>query len=237
VLPPHAIWACIDGQAYQGKLSIESRRALTGNIKKAFAIFVEDEFAKDLVTEIRRQHDLNIFQFAEFHKVSGYPYVIEVLNHHNRNPAAEKKAIAIIDRDNLPLSEANDNVFRLPDGAPESLVFEYIFKNAESVAALVQQCCECPTVSQDKVVEAIKKVKLDKTDHHRYFSKLGNELGFISELIVRRALCSICVENCRPVLADLVKGVSSRLEHCPIVLFWGWLNPPSGTMPDATPPA
>jgi hypothetical protein len=53
--------------------------------------------------------------------------VIKVLNHHNRNLAAEKKAIAIIDRDNLPLSEANDNVFRSPDGAPESFVLEYIF--------------------------------------------------------------------------------------------------------------
>jgi len=50
VLPPNAIWACIDGRAYQGKLSIESLRALTGNVQKDKAIFVEDDFARDLTT-------------------------------------------------------------------------------------------------------------------------------------------------------------------------------------------
>jgi predicted ATPase len=35
VLPPKAIWACIDGNAYQGKLTIESLRALTGAVSKS----------------------------------------------------------------------------------------------------------------------------------------------------------------------------------------------------------
>jgi AAA15 family ATPase/GTPase len=52
ILPPQAIWACIDGQAYQGKLSITSLRALTGAVDRNYAIFVEDQFASDLVEEI-----------------------------------------------------------------------------------------------------------------------------------------------------------------------------------------
>ena len=55
VLPPKAIWGCIDGVAYQGKLTIESLRALTGTVQKDRAIFVEDEFAKDFCSEILRQ--------------------------------------------------------------------------------------------------------------------------------------------------------------------------------------
>lgn len=211
VLPPQAIWACIDGRAYQGKLSIESLRALTGNIRKEFAVFVEDDFAKDLTTEILRQYAPKILQVAEVHKAGGYPYVVEVLNHHNRNPTTEKLAIAIIDGDNPPLSEANENVFVLPDGSPESVVFGYIVSNATSVAALVQQRCQCPTISQDEIVKSIDRVYHDTTDPHLYFSKFGNELGFISEMIVRRALCSIYAEKCGPDLQVLVEGVVAKL--------------------------
>jgi AAA15 family ATPase/GTPase len=46
-LPSDGIWACIDGQAYHGRLSIESLRAITGNVEKERVIFVEDTFAKD----------------------------------------------------------------------------------------------------------------------------------------------------------------------------------------------
>lgn len=212
VLPPQAIWACIDGRAYQGKLSIESLRALTGNIRKDFAIFVEDDFAEDLTTEILRQYAPKILQVAEVHKAGGYPYVVEVLNHHNRNPTKEKMAIAIIDGDNPPMAEPNDNVFLLPDGSPESVVFGYIVNNATNVAALLQQRCQCPTISQDEIVKSIHRVYHDTTDHHLYFAKLGNELGFISELIVRRALCSIFAERCGPDLQVLVEGVAAKLK-------------------------
>lgn len=48
VLPPKAIWACIDGTAYQGKLTIESLRALTGAVAKdREPIYVLDPRAKN----------------------------------------------------------------------------------------------------------------------------------------------------------------------------------------------
>jgi predicted ATPase len=46
-LPQEAIWACVDGEAYQGRLSIESLRAMTGDAEKDCVVFVEDDFAKD----------------------------------------------------------------------------------------------------------------------------------------------------------------------------------------------
>ncbi len=39
-LPSEAIWACIDGELHQGKLSVESLRAISGRIDKKLAIFV-----------------------------------------------------------------------------------------------------------------------------------------------------------------------------------------------------
>lgn len=212
VLPPKAIWGCIDGVAYQGKLTIESLRALTGNVSKDRAIFVEDAFAADLCSEIVRQYAPDLLDRVEIHKAGGFPYVVEVLKHHNANPTITGKAVAVIDGDNPPLLEENEYVLELPDGAPEAVVFGYILENAENVAALVQQRCQCPSVPQDKIVQSIKSVAIDTTDHHLYFAKLGDKLGFISEIIVRRGLCSIYVQNSKEELKNLVSGLKDKLS-------------------------
>jgi len=212
VLPPKAIWACIDGTAYQGKLTIESLRALTGTVSKGAAIFVEDDFAKDLVEEMLRQYALDIFDQVQVHKAGGYPYVVEVLKHHNINPTITAPAVAVIDGDNPPLTESNDDIIVLPDGTPESIVFGFIDDNADTMSAFIQQRCQCPTVKQDAIVAAIKAVKIDTTDPHLYFAKLGEKLGFISEIIVRRGLSSIYVENNRAALGPKVDSIRARLK-------------------------
>ncbi|WP_316185956.1 MULTISPECIES: ATP-dependent nuclease [unclassified Bradyrhizobium] len=212
VLPPKAIWACIDGVAYQGKLTIESLRALTGTVSKGAAIFVEDDFAKDLVEEMLRQYALDVFDQVQVHKAGGYPYVVEVLKHHNANPTITAPAVAVIDGDNPPLTEANDDIVVLPDGMPESIVFGFICDNADAMSAFIQQRCQCPTVKQDAIVAAIKSVKIDTTDAHLYFAKLGERLGFISEIIVRRGLNSIYVENNRAILEPKVNSIRTRLK-------------------------
>jgi hypothetical protein len=61
-------------------------------------------------------------------------------------------------------------------------------------------------------VKAIETVALDTTDHHLYFSKLGDRLGFISELIVRRGLISVYVEQNAATLKPLVAAVRHRLN-------------------------
>ncbi len=210
-LPPKAIWACIDGIAYQGKLTIESLRALTGTVTKSAAIFVEDDFAKDLVDEMLRQYARDIFDQVEVHKAGGYPYVVDVLKHHNSNPAVKVPAVAIIDGDNPPISEPNDAVIELPDGIPESVVFGFIHQNAEEMSALIQQRCQCPGISQDAIISTIKSVNLDTTDPHLYFAKLGEKFGFISEIIIRRGAISIYVEKNADVIAPKIDAVRAQL--------------------------
>lgn len=212
VLPPKAIWACIDGTAYQGKLTIESLRALIGTVAKDRAIFVEDDFAKDLCSEILRQYAPELIDQVEIHKAGGFPYVVEVLRYHNNNPTITSKAVAIIDGDNPPLDKPNDHVFLLPEGAPEAIVFEYIIENVETIASLIQQRCQCPAISQDKIISVIKDVSRDTTDHHLYFVKLGEKLGFISEIVIRRGLCSIFVQNAAKELSTLVDGLREKLH-------------------------
>jgi hypothetical protein len=90
-LPPEAIWACIDGEAYQGRLSIESLRAITGSAEKERVFFVEDEFAKDWVEDILRQYDVDALAATEIHVAGGFPYLVEVTTHHNKNPSISKR--------------------------------------------------------------------------------------------------------------------------------------------------
>lgn len=212
VLPASAIWACIDGTAYQGKLTIESLRALTGTVEKAAVIFVEDDFANDLVVEALRQHALDVFDQIEVHKAGGYPSVVDVLKHHQKNPTTTAPAVAVIDGDNPPLPAPNDDVITLPDGLPEAVVFGFIHDNAEEMAAFIKQRCQCPSISQDAVVKAVRDVQIDTTDGHLYFAKLGEKLGFISEIIIRRGLCSIYVEKSEEVVKPIVASIRKQLK-------------------------
>jgi hypothetical protein len=152
-----------------------------------------------------------MFDQVEVHAAGGYPFVVQVVDHHNSNPTIKDKGVAVIDGDNPPLKEPNDFVLTLPRGAPETIVFGYIYENAAAVAALVQQRCQCPSASQDFIVKVIGDVMIDTTDHHLYFAKLGERLGFISELVVRRGLCSIYVQNSKGELMSLVDGLRKQL--------------------------
>ncbi len=212
VLPARAIWACIEGIAYQGKLTIESLRALTGTVAKDAAIFVEDDFAKDLVEEMVRQYAPEIFERIQVHKAGGYPFVVKVLEFHSDNPTVHQPAVAVIDGDNPTLHKPNDDVIELPNGVPEVVVFGYIYASAEANSALIKQRCQCPSMDQAKLVETINAVHIDTTDPHLYFSKLGDRLGYISEIIVRRGLCSIYVEQNSEVLRPLVDAIRTRLK-------------------------
>jgi predicted ATPase len=209
-LPPHTIWACIDGQAYQGKLSIESLRAIKGSVDKTFAIFVEDQFAKDFVEEALRQIDSSLLDVAEVHIAGGFPYVIEVLAHYNNNPAVKTKAIAVVDGDTLIDEDEEKSILKLPGEVPENEVFGFIVERIEELVAIVQQRCQCPQVPQDKIVKCFNMVSIDTSDPHLYFSKLGEKMGFISELITRRACISIYVERNREKLGKIVEGLRKR---------------------------
>ncbi|MGU3547096.1 ATP-dependent nuclease [Methylobacterium sp. A52T] len=212
-LPPNAIWACIDGQAYQGKLSIDSLRAIKGLVEKQIAVFVEDDFAKDLLEEALRQIDSRLLDAAEVHKAGGYPFLIEVMQHHNKNPTVKIKAIAVVDGDQAEFQDETNSTYVLPGSTPELSVFNYINENVESLASVLQQRCLCPQVSQDKIVKIFEKIDISTSDVHLYFSKIGQEMGFISELTVRKACISIYVENNKEHFDGIIQALRRRLEQ------------------------
>lgn len=209
-LPPDAKWACVEGRAVPGDLSIESLRAITGRIERDKAVFVEDEFARDWVEDAIRQYARDILPAVEIHASGGYPFVVEVAKHHNQNPTLKGKsaALAVIDGDQT-LAEELDFVARLPGHDPEHEIWRFISDNAESLAAIIQQRCQIPTISQDQIVKEIRVVDVDEGDRHLNFKKLGERLGFLSEIVVRRALISIYNEKNAEKIAPIVDRIKT----------------------------
>lgn len=194
-LPPEAIWACVDGALRPGHLDIESLRAITGHVDKERVVFVEDSFAKDWVEDIIRQYCPTVAAVTEVHSAGGYPFVVEVTSHHNQNPTTRSRALAVIDGDFDGDASALANTVALPGSMPEVEVWQYIYKNIDALVGLVQQRCLVPHLDQDDIVKAMKAVEIDAGDIHLNFRKLGERLGFVSELQVRRGLISIYNQN------------------------------------------
>lgn len=206
-LPPEAIWACIDGEAYQGRLSIESLRAITGHAEKEKVIFVEDDFGKDWVEDLIRQRIPDGLSAVEIHAAGGYPHLVDVTNHHNKNPSLKKKAVAVVDGD-MPI-DATETVLKFPGGMPEMEIFGFISEHAAELAGLIQQRCLCPNLDQGILTKKIEKTIVNVDDRHLIFRKLGDELGFISEDTIRKGLISIYNEKNQSSSTELVAALRS----------------------------
>jgi len=206
-LPPEAKWAAIDGQLYQGDLNIESLRAITGVVSKDGVIFVEDVFAKDWVDDILRQYCPKQLQTLEVHAAGGYPFVAEVTRHHNLNPAIKTKALAIIDGDAPVVGELPVNVIRLPGEVPENVIWKYVETNAETLAGRIQQRCQIPQMDQGKIIAEMKSVTVDAGDPHLLFKRLAEKLGYLSEIVVRRAFISLYNEANKDALRPLIEVI------------------------------
>ena len=210
-LPPEAIWACIDGEAYQGRLSIESLRAITGSAEKERVVFVEDDFAKDWVEDIFRQHIAGGLAAAEIHVAGGHPNLIHVTAHHNNNPSISKRAVAIVDGDVLP--PTGKDILSLPGGVPEIEVFGFVLDRVEELAGLIQQRCQCPNLTQDSIVRSVRQVEIDAPDVHLIYRILGEHLGLLSEITVRRGFISIYNDLNRSAIQELSSALGQFIQQ------------------------
>ena len=69
-----------------------------------------------------------------------------------------------------------------------------------------------PVSNQDKILASIEAVAMNTTDQHLCFAKLGERLGFVSELVIRRGFSSIYVENNSKELKPKVDAIRQRLK-------------------------
>ncbi|WP_436422086.1 ATP-dependent nuclease [Pseudomonas aeruginosa] len=190
-LPDIAIWACIDGRLRQGKLSIESLRAISGRVDKKLAIFVEDEFAKCWVDCILREYAGTTYDQVELHALSGDGNAVSTHRHHGRNPAMRFRSMCVIDGDSKQQESIEESILRLPGDQPELTIFSSVKDALDQELAILTVSCHRQPGSQDMVRKAIEKVSALNRDPHTIFNSLGIEIGFVPESIVRSAFLSI----------------------------------------------
>ena len=98
-LPAEAVWAAIDGTAIQGKLDIQSLRALTGSISSKLVIYTKDSFAKRWVEAMIRSDPSIAFDAIDVYPMGGDGTAINANKYHNEDPSNHIPSLCMIDGD------------------------------------------------------------------------------------------------------------------------------------------
>lgn len=211
-LPGEAVWSSYRGQLTQGKLDIESLRALTGEIDSRLAVFAEDRFGS-LMAEVtlRRYSDLIDGRIdlsgIEIHALGGAsPARDQARHNNNNNPSRRFFAVALLDGDKRKESGYNPDdtpalknegrafVTFLPgDGGPEGAILSDLVAAIEDDGKVLPRltlALQMDTRHQEEVSEAIELALRTNRDRHTVFSEIGESLDFLSELVTARAFVS-----------------------------------------------
>jgi hypothetical protein len=66
-----------------------------------------------------------------------------------------------------------------------------------------------PQLDHDFIIKTLSEVNINVSDAHFYFKRLAERLGYLSEIVVRRAFISIYNQNNREVLSGIVSAICS----------------------------
>lgn len=212
-LPNEAIWACIEGNLQQGKLSIEALRVVSGRFDKKLAVFVEDDFAKNWLEYIIREKLGANFEEIGIYAVGGDGNAVKVHIGHNLNPSISFQSICFIDGDSQQIENHENRIYRLPGSVPELTVFDGVLNNIESNIAMLTVACQKPIEQQDNVSKIIKEISRTNRDPHLLFSQIGIKLGFMSAEIIRGAFLSIWTQENQGEVQRIVDYIKKNFEH------------------------
>lgn len=197
-LEPEAVWASINKKVWNGKLSIESLRAITGQLVNSKVIYVEDLFAKEWVENALGWYLPDLASSIAVYAAGGYPNVVKVCEYHNANPTIETPAVALVDGDIKGRQGVNDlpsNARYLGDSYPDDIVFSFVAKNIKELVSILRQRCYLTRFDATRIQDEIESVVNSACDHHLYFSKLSEKLDFASELFIRTGMIDIFNEQ------------------------------------------
>lgn len=212
-LPPEAVWASINKRTWNGKLSIESLRAITGDVPDMRAVYVEDAFVKDWVENALARYGQGLSQTTKVFAAGGYPNVVKVSQFHNENPMLAVPSVALVDGDIFdPSTEAQlpDHACFIGDGTPEEIVFSFIYENRNELISLVRQRCYLSQFSEDRILSAIESVRNSSCDPHISFTVLSEKLDFVSAVYIRAGMIDIYNERNESFWTPVVDFIRDR---------------------------
>ncbi|ECE1397535.1 ATP-binding protein, partial [Salmonella enterica subsp. enterica serovar Anatum] len=213
-LEPEAVWASINKKVWNGKLSIESLRAITGQKVNSKVIYVEDSFAKEWVENAIDRYLPKLASTIKVYTAGGYPSVVKVSQYHNENPTINYPSIALVDGDikgRQGTKELPENAMFIGDDYPDAIVYHYIAKNIEEHASVLRQRCLLTRFDAEKIKAAVESVMNSACDHHVYFTRLSDKLDFTSELFIRAGMIDLFNEHnsefWSPIMDFIKKGL------------------------------
>jgi hypothetical protein len=210
-LPDKAIWAAANGKVFQGKLDIQSLRAITGKIDSKLVIFVEDSFAKSWVEEILRTVPNIAIDAVGVHYLEGDGTAVKVHLSHNQDPTALQKSVCFIDGDSQQHEAPDDLIFRLPGESPESYIFDKVIEVLEDASGELAVALLRPYEEQTRVSEVVRSVRNTNRDPHLLFSQVGKRLGLIAEARVREAFISVWARAFPDEVRTIVQHIDAIL--------------------------
>jgi AAA15 family ATPase/GTPase len=208
-LPSRAIWSATNDRLFQGKLTVESLRAITGQIEKNNVIYVEDEFAKLWVEAIIRQCiEIQIEEY-EIHAMSGDGTAVTMNKYHRMNPHNKVPSMCIIDGDSRQSEDSDCNVFRLPGAVPESYIFDSCIEQWSIIGGKLSVALLQDFNKSDSVLNLCRETRIANKDVHLLFAQLGEKIGLIPESTVANAFLTQWAQNNRDVFAELIKKITA----------------------------
>jgi hypothetical protein len=212
-LPPEAIWAACDGTVQQGKLSVETLRAVSGRVDTKVVIFVEDDFAKSWLDSILREELKQGFDQIEVHAVGGDGNAKRIHLGHKDNPALESVSFCYLDGDSEQTDDDSQRIYRLPGLQPETKVVDDVCAYLKEDLAILCVSCQRPPEAQQLVFNAIEQVRATNRDPHLLFNQIGIKIGFISDIIVRGAFLSLWMRRNKTSVEALVSPIRKILHQ------------------------
>ena len=215
-LPAEAIWASINKKTWNGSLSIESLRAITGAISNTRVVYVEDAFVKEWVANAIGRYGDGLAETTKVFAAGGYPNVLKVSQYHNDNPILSTPSVALVDGDIFDPDVAEqlpDNARFLGRGTPESIIFDYIYDNRIELISLIQQRCFLSQFTTDRVLEAMQSVRNSACDPHVSFAQLSQRLNFVSEIYIRAGMIDLFNERNAEFWADVIMFIKELIEE------------------------
>lgn len=213
-LPAEAVWASINKRVYNGKLSIESLRAITGNVPDSRAVYVEDSFVKEWVENALGRFGGGLAQTTKVFAAGGYPNVVTVSKFHNENKMLAIPSVALVDGDVYDATAAPlpPHAIFIGDGTPEEIVFGFIYENKENLASLIRQRCFLSQFSEDKIISVVESVRNSACDPHTIFTELSERFDFISAVHIRAGMIDLFNEKNEEFWSEAIQFIHNAIN-------------------------
>lgn len=213
-LPAEAIWAALGDRVIQGKLDVRSLRAITGQVEADVVVFVEDQFARDLVATALRGNGEIEMDMIEIHPMSGAAVAKSATLHHNSIPTTWQPALCFLDGDQASQADSDKHIHLLPgDFDPERTVLDDVLSRLDELGARLTMSLRLPLDRQQRVVSVVRARKTTNRDIHVIFQQIGEDLGFLSAHDVAHAFLALWANEFperTAAIVDLIRQAQQR---------------------------